>query len=124
VSADAELFGDELNYERPTAGGSMMFSDQDAQFLREVIGTDAQIHHSHLQKLAKRKFPNEPVENLIICIDYTNPIYPAGTCSLKNIKTYVFPPVSDRAMDPANVQAQNDEMIKMWVRQGHFPSSC
>ncbi|KAJ7862879.1 hypothetical protein B0H14DRAFT_3863023 [Mycena olivaceomarginata] len=102
-----------LKQSSPTTGGSMMFSDQDAQFLREVIGTDAQIHHSHLQKLAKRKFPNEPVENLIICIDYTNPIYPAGTCSLKNIKTYVFPPVSDRAMDPANVQAQNDEMIKM-----------
>ncbi|KAJ7859460.1 hypothetical protein B0H14DRAFT_2746429 [Mycena olivaceomarginata] len=38
----------------------------------------------------QRKFPNEPVENLIICIDYTNPIYPAGTCSLKNIKTYMI----------------------------------
>ncbi|KAJ7745159.1 hypothetical protein B0H14DRAFT_3167461 [Mycena olivaceomarginata] len=81
-----------------------------------IVGTDAQIHHSHLQNLAKRKFPNEPVENLIISIDYTNPLYPAGTCSLKNIKTYVFPPVSDRAMDPANIQAQNDEMIKMVQR--------
>ncbi|KAJ6517903.1 hypothetical protein C8R47DRAFT_575 [Mycena vitilis] len=94
-------------------GGSPMFSDQDAQFLREVISTDAQIHLPHLRKLAARRFPAEPVENHIICVDYTNPLYPAGTCSLKNIKTYVFPPVSDEAADPANVQAQNAEMIKM-----------
>ncbi|KAJ6552836.1 hypothetical protein B0H19DRAFT_1030031 [Mycena capillaripes] len=97
-------------------GGSPMFSEQDAQFLREVISADAHIHHPHLQKLARRKFPNEPQENLIICIDYTNPLYPAGTCSLKNIKTYVFPPVSDEAADPANVRAQNAEMMKR-VRQ-------
>jgi nitrogen fixation protein len=95
------------------AGGSPMFSDEDAQFLREVIGTDAHIHYTHLQKLAKRKFPKEPVENFIICIDYTNTKYPAGTCSLKNIKTYVFPPVSSDATNPANVEAQNAEMIKM-----------
>ncbi|KAJ7916884.1 hypothetical protein B0H13DRAFT_2446332 [Mycena leptocephala] len=30
------------------------------------------------KELAKRKFPKEPVENFIICIDYTNPKYPLG----------------------------------------------
>ncbi|KAJ7743714.1 hypothetical protein DFH07DRAFT_925302 [Mycena maculata] len=92
---------------------ALVFTPQDAQYLREVVATDANIHHPHLQKLAKREFPNEPEENFIICIDYTDPLYPTGTCSLKNIKTYVFPPVSGEAADPANVRAQNNEMIKM-----------
>ncbi|KAJ7018940.1 hypothetical protein C8F04DRAFT_1149381 [Mycena alexandri] len=95
-----------------TTGGQLMFSPENAQFIREVIIADAHLHNPHLRKLAKRKFPNEPGENLITCIDYTNPKYPAGTCSLKNINTYVFPPVSSEAADPANVKAQNDEMLK------------
>ncbi|KAJ7483625.1 hypothetical protein FB451DRAFT_1350598 [Mycena latifolia] len=94
-------------------GGRPFFPEQDAQFLRELFVADAQIHHAHLQEVAKREFPAEPGENLIICIDYTDARYPAGTCSLKNIRTYVFPPVSSDAADPANVRAQNDEMIKM-----------
>ncbi|KAJ7113891.1 hypothetical protein C8R44DRAFT_740775 [Mycena epipterygia] len=94
-------------------GGRLFFSPQNAQFLRELVSSDANIHFFHLQQLARRKFPNEPGENLIICIDYTDPRYPAGTCSLKNVRTYVFPPVTSEAADPANVQAQNDEMIKM-----------
>ncbi|KAJ6579107.1 hypothetical protein DFH09DRAFT_1447314 [Mycena vulgaris] len=95
--------------------GHLLFSAQDKQFLRELFTTDAHIHRPHLLALAKCDFLDEPGENLIICIDYTNPQYPAGTCSLKIIKTYVFPPVSSDAADPANVQAQNDELIKMWV---------
>ncbi|KAJ7735020.1 hypothetical protein B0H16DRAFT_1765554, partial [Mycena metata] len=94
-------------------GGQLMFSPENAQFIREIIIADALLHNSHLRKLATRKFPNEPGENMITCIDYTDPKYPAGTCSLKNINTYVFPPVSSEAADPANVQAQNDEMLKM-----------
>ncbi|KAJ7065535.1 hypothetical protein C8F01DRAFT_1020863 [Mycena amicta] len=91
----------------------MLFTEQDARFIRELISTDAHIHFHHLKKLAQRTRPNEPVENHVICIDYTNEKYPAGTCYLKNIRTYTFPPVDDEALDPANVAAQNEEMIKI-----------
>ncbi|KAJ7734997.1 hypothetical protein B0H16DRAFT_1765494 [Mycena metata] len=97
-------------------GGQLMFSPENAQFIREIIIADAHLHNPHLRKLATRKFPKEPGENMITCIDYTNPKYPAGTCSLKNINTYIFPPVSSEAADPANVKAQNDEMLKMVCR--------
>ncbi|KAJ7244681.1 hypothetical protein C8J57DRAFT_1363641 [Mycena rebaudengoi] len=97
-----------------SAGTHLLFSAQDTQFIREMVGTDASLHLPHLQKLAQRKFPDEPGENFIICLDYTNPQYPAGTCSLKNIKTYKFPPMGkSEPADPANVKAQNDEMIRM-----------
>ncbi|KAJ6606916.1 hypothetical protein B0H10DRAFT_1819325 [Mycena sp. CBHHK59/15] len=95
------------------ASTRLLFSPPDAQFFRELFSTDAYVHLPHLQKLAKRKFPKEPGQNFIICLDYTNRQYPAGTCSLKSINTYEFPPLSGEEADPANVRAQNDEMIKM-----------
>ncbi|KAF7296384.1 MYND-type domain-containing protein [Mycena chlorophos] len=45
--------------------------------------------------------------------DYSNPKYPAGTCYLKDLRTYAFPPIDPEALDPANVAAQNEEMIKV-----------
>ncbi|KAF7309335.1 MYND-type domain-containing protein [Mycena indigotica] len=98
---------------RNQVGFRTLFTEQDARFLRETVSTESHIHFHHLKKLAQRTKPNEPVENHVIGIDYTNPKYPAGTCYLKNIKTYTFPPVDKDALDPANVAAQNEEMINI-----------
>jgi len=94
-----------------------MFLKSDVQFLRELLSKDADAHLGHLHELAKREFPTETQgEHFAICIDYTNTMYPAGTCSLKDIRTYKFPPlngVNGEEPDSDNVVAQNDELIKM-----------
>nr|GAT52191.1 predicted protein [Mycena chlorophos] len=91
----------------------MMFTEADARFLREILHYESQIHFHHLKKLAERTCPDKPVEQHIVGIDYSNPKYPAGTCYLKDLRTYAFPPVDPEALDPANVAAQNEEMIKV-----------
>ncbi|KAJ7822928.1 hypothetical protein B0H13DRAFT_2291355 [Mycena leptocephala] len=84
------------------------------QFFRELFSTGANHHLAHLHKLAKREFPTETQgEHFALCLDYTNMTYPTGTCSLKDIRTYTFPPLNREEADPANVVAQNDELIKM-----------
>ncbi|KAJ6579135.1 hypothetical protein DFH09DRAFT_1147722 [Mycena vulgaris] len=91
-----------------------MFSKSDVQFFRELFATDANRHLRHLHRLAAREFPAETQgEHFAICLDYTNTAYPAGTCSLKDIRTYTFPPLSGEELDPANVVAQNDALIGM-----------
>ncbi|KAJ7870003.1 hypothetical protein B0H13DRAFT_2669956 [Mycena leptocephala] len=87
---------------------------QDASFFRELFSTGANHHLAHLHKLAKREFPTETRgEHFALCLDYTNMTYPTGTCSLKDIRTYTFPLLNGEEADPANVVAQNDELIKM-----------
>ncbi|KAK6985159.1 MYND-type domain-containing protein, partial [Favolaschia claudopus] len=98
-------------------GGVPMLLDSDASFIPQLMFTDAQVHLPHLRKVTKRDFPNEPVENFMLSIDYTNVNYPAGTCSLKNINTYVFPPSENQSMDPANRNAQNQEMLNVVLRK-------
>ncbi|KAJ7491332.1 hypothetical protein B0H11DRAFT_2277842 [Mycena galericulata] len=94
------------------------FSLPDAQFFRELFSTDANRHLSHLHKLAKRTFPADMRgEHFAICLDYTDPKHPGGTCSLKDIRTYTFPPLSGEEADPEHVVAHNDEMIKMVRRE-------
>ncbi|KAJ6558388.1 hypothetical protein B0H19DRAFT_1292492 [Mycena capillaripes] len=91
-----------------------MFTQSDVQFFRELFPTDANHHLPHLHKLAKRQFPTETRgEHFAICLDYTNTTYPSGTCSLKDIRTYTFPPLSGDEADPDNIVAYNDELIKM-----------
>ncbi|KAJ7476762.1 hypothetical protein FB451DRAFT_1243899 [Mycena latifolia] len=90
------------------------FSKAEMQFLRELFATDAHRHLVHLHKLAKRVFPAETQgEHFAICLDYTNAVYPAGTCALKDIRTYEFPPLSGDEVNPENVMAQNEALIDM-----------
>ncbi|KZV86266.1 hypothetical protein EXIGLDRAFT_725021 [Exidia glandulosa HHB12029] len=91
----------------------MTFTESDAAFFRKLFGVDAHAHMPHLRRIAKRDFPTEPGENFVICVDYTDPEYPAGKCALKNIRTYTFGDLNSPAFDPANVAAQNQEMIAM-----------
>ncbi|KAF7345698.1 MYND-type domain-containing protein [Mycena venus] len=92
-----------------------LFTKSDAQFFRELFSTDASAHLAHLHRLAKRDFPTEKGEHFAICLDYTNAAYPAGTCSLKDIRTYKFPGMNDVEWetDDPDVVAQNEELIKM-----------
>lgn len=93
-----------------------MFLESDVAFIRKLVGTDAYAHLPHLRRIAKRDNPNEPGENFVICIDYTDPDYPAGKCSMKNIRTYQFSAdMRSQAADPENVDGQNEEMISMRV---------
>ncbi|KAJ6606921.1 hypothetical protein B0H10DRAFT_2073861 [Mycena sp. CBHHK59/15] len=92
---------------------NLMFSPADVKFFRELFGSDANLHMPHLKKVAQRKFPNEKGENFVICLDYTNLEYPLGTCSLKNIKTYEFPPPTALEAGSADVANYNAEMINM-----------
>lgn len=91
----------------------LSFLESDAAFFRKLFGADAHAHMPHLRRLAKRDFPREPGEHFVICIDYTDPAHPAGTCSLKNIHTYQFQTLTGREYDTANVDGQNQEMITM-----------
>lgn len=97
------------------ANAKLLFYESDAKFFRQLFGSDANVHLPHLRKLAARQFPKEPGENFVICVDYTNPEYPAGTCSLKNIKTYKFQDLEGDPAELENVNRQNAEMIKMYV---------
>ncbi|KZV89934.1 hypothetical protein EXIGLDRAFT_750911 [Exidia glandulosa HHB12029] len=95
-------------------GKSRMFLESDVAFIRKLVGTDAYAHLPRLRRIAKRDNPNEPGENFVICIDYTDPEYPAGKCSMKNIRTYQFSAdMRSQAADPENVDGQNEEMISM-----------
>ncbi|KAJ7117219.1 hypothetical protein C8R43DRAFT_1137738 [Mycena crocata] len=94
--------------------GRRMFARTDVEFFRELFSTDAHRHLPHLHRLAKRQYPTETRgEHFAICIDYTNLQYPTGTCSLKDIRTYEFPPLTGEELDPENVVAQNNELINM-----------
>ncbi|KAK7031966.1 hypothetical protein R3P38DRAFT_2926288 [Favolaschia claudopus] len=94
-----------------------IFSKLDGQFLRELISSDANLHLGHLQALAKRKFPHEKQgEYFALCLDYTDLRYPTGTCSLKDVRTYVFPPMNGEDEDEELISTHNDEMIKMVLR--------
>ncbi|KAJ7155774.1 hypothetical protein C8R46DRAFT_1116427 [Mycena filopes] len=98
-----------------------MITQPDTQFLRELFSTDANLHLSHLHRLAARKFPREKQpEHFALCLDYTNTKYPKGTCSLKDVRTYTFPPLRTEVPDPPEVLAQNAALIEM-VRRS--PSS-
>ncbi|KAJ7660796.1 hypothetical protein DFH06DRAFT_1193308 [Mycena polygramma] len=90
-----------------------MFSDSDARFFRELFSGDVEAHWSHLHKLAARNFPTVKGEHFAVCLDYTNPAYPMGTCSLKDIRTYEFPPMNGEDKDREDVVAENNELINM-----------
>ncbi|KAJ7088846.1 hypothetical protein B0H15DRAFT_885651 [Mycena belliarum] len=105
-----------LKNKQRTSGeeGPLPFSKSNAQFFRELFSTDANLHMGHLHKLAARAFPAETQgEHFAICLDYTNTTYPSGTCSLKDIRTYTFPPLSGDELNPEDVVAQNNAMITM-----------
>ncbi|KAJ7643427.1 hypothetical protein DFH06DRAFT_1426466 [Mycena polygramma] len=95
-------------------GDRYLFTNADVQFFRELFaGSDVYTHLSHLRQLAKRKFPNTKGEHLAICMDYTDPRYPMGTCSLKDIRTYTFPPKDGENEDRACIVAENNELMNM-----------
>ncbi|KAJ7674284.1 hypothetical protein B0H17DRAFT_1208086 [Mycena rosella] len=91
-----------------------VFSKSDNKFLPKLFSADAERHLAHLHKVAARDFPAEKQgEHFVLCIDYTNAAYPAGTCSLKDVRTYTFPPLTGAEYDPENIVAQNDALITM-----------
>lgn len=92
-----------------------MFSDSDADYLRALLLNDASVHLPHLRRLAAAKFPNENhPEHFVFSIDYTNPDYPGGTCSLKNILTYesLKSGLSGDGVHDEATDRFNEEMVK------------
>jgi hypothetical protein len=94
------------------------FSSTDHRFFRELFMHEAKAHLPHLKRLARRKYPNEPGDSFLVSLDFTNTSYPTGTCALKLVREYVFPPQNSNFPDPPEVLAHNAEMIGMCVLIG------
>ncbi|EJD35842.1 hypothetical protein AURDEDRAFT_147349 [Auricularia subglabra TFB-10046 SS5] len=105
-----------MNVHRQDPQNQQLFLETDAQFIRALFGADANVHLEHLRALAKRECPKTPAEHHIICIDYTDPEWPAGKCSLKNIFTYKFQDLLGDELNPENIIGQNQEMLGMVQR--------